>query len=268
MVPRTIAQGSSTRAATDEHPDAVAVDPEPVQRGVLGRIRRPRRPGRARNASPPPAAEVHGSTTTPSARPSSASAVNAEHRDCGHDLGVLGGDADPERRRAEAERSGDLRGDQPARRERRAPARPRGGVPPSSARNDSSRRRTPSQPALLGADHVEDDQPERDGGERLGGDPEVAAGQPLAGERGRDGQPDQHRGAAADAEPRPGHGQEDHGGDEQAGRAEPEQDLGHRGGAEAGGRRGGAGGVGRGGNERRTRVRGAEAGAGGAGGSQ
>ena len=179
-------------------------------------------------------------------RPSRASAVKASTATVGDHLRVLGRRADPDagavRARAERRPAG-RRGAGPG---RTAPARPPGARTPTDDEEPLVARR-PQPAGVLGADQVEHDQPQRDDGERLGGDPEVAAGEPLAGERGRDGQPDQDRGPAADAEPRPGDGQEDHGRDEQAGGAEPEQDLGDRGGAEAaagagrGGRRVGAG---------------------------
>ena len=81
---------------------------------------------RTRSERPPPTPAVHGSTASRTTRASMASAVNASTATVGHDLRVLGRDADPEDGQTEAERGGDLRSDQPASPGRRAPARPRG----------------------------------------------------------------------------------------------------------------------------------------------
>ena len=87
-----------------------------------------------------------------------------------------------------------------------------------------------AEPAgVVGTHDVEHQEPEGHGGERLGGDREAAAAEHDARRSGGAGQGDQDGGAATDAEPGPGDGQEDDGGDQQAGRPEPQQDLGDRG---------------------------------------
>ena len=86
-----------------------------------------------------------------------------------------------------------------------------------------------AEPAgVVGADEVEHHESERDGGQRLGGDREAAATKGHARRAGGTGQQDKDGGAASHPEPGPGDGQEDHGGDEEAGGAESEQDLGDR----------------------------------------
>ena len=233
--PRTIAHGSSTQRGDREHPEAVALDPEAMQVGCsdASATARPVRADERQPGTGGRGPRQHHRAERPAQQ---RERREAEHRDVQPPTWWCSVGAEPRAPRCRgravrrpAERRGVRAGTQ-------SPSETARSVVPSDGEERLVGRRT--QPAgVLGAEHVQHDQPQRDRGERLGSDAEVAAGQPLAGDRGRDGEPDQHRGAAADAEPRPGHGQEDHGGDEQAGRAEPEQDLGDRGGAEAGGRR-------------------------------
>ena len=110
-------------------------------------------------------------------------------------------------------------------------------------------RRALAEPAgAIGADQVERQQAEGDRAQRLAGHAEASRGQPAAEAGGGDREPGQHSGAAADAEPRPGHREEDDRGDEQAQGAQAEQDGGHRRGSQAGpsgsGTRRGIGGIG------------------------
>ena len=225
-----------------EHADAVTLDPQTPQRGVLERLRQGR-PAQGDEREPRAGRRRPRQHHCAERAAADREPREQEHRDRRHHL-VMTVRTDPEHRDAEAEGGGHLRCEQPPGRE----AQTERDRQERGADDDEEPlvARRPQPPGVLGAEHVQHDEAQRHGGERLGSDPEVAAGQPLAREDGRDGQPDQHGGAAADVEPRPRHGQEDHGGDEHAGGAEPEQDLGHRGGAEAGGGWGAAGERGRG----------------------
>ena len=86
-----------------------------------------------------------------------------------------------------------------------------------------------TEPAgVVGAHDVEHDEAEGDGGQGLGGDLETPAAEQAARRAGGGGEEHEDGRAAADAEPRPGHGQEDHRRDQEARRAEAQQDLGDR----------------------------------------
>ena len=83
-----------------------------------------------------------------------------------------------------------------------------------------------AEPAgVVGAHDVEHDEPEGDGGERLGGDLEASAAEHGPRDARDGGQEHEDGGPAAHPEPRPGDRQEDHRRDQEAGRAETEQDL-------------------------------------------
>ena len=208
----------------------MTVDPQARQRGVLhGRgepVEREARPPEGPTGSSCPREDGDPKPATDDGE-----AGEREHRERRDDLVVRGlpGGADDQDR--QADRGHDLGYDEPGRREHQG--QPRKHQHPTDHAGEPGVGQVAEPPGVVGAGHVERQEPEGDGGERLRGDAQPASAQPVAEGAGHEREADEDRRTTADAEPGPGLRQEDHRGDEEAQGPEAEQDLGDRGRAQA-----------------------------------
>ena len=216
--------GARRRSEATSSADAVAVDPETVQRWVVGRLGQADEhqgqppAGRADDGSDPQDPELAG----PARGHQGAIGDHDERRDRG---GSLGRAQDAEAEQGQGEHGHDLRRGQPGRDGQRESGDEHG--PTDGA--DHAGVGEATQPAgVVRADDVQGEQTQRDRGQRLGRDPEAAGAEPHTQPAADQGEADEDRRTPSDAEPGPGDRQEDDGRDQQAQRTEAEQDLGDR----------------------------------------